>query len=192
MKNEHHFEADVIIIGAGPSGSIAAAQLCQKGYDVVVLEKQHFPRFSIGESLLPQCMSFIESSGMLPAVEEANFQFKNGAAFRLGDQYTEFDFTEKFSPGWGTTFQVQRGKFDHILAQQAEQCGARMFYGHEITAVNTGKQAHLTGLDRSGRESHSQSQVYSGCERFWPSTAPPLGLGIALKLPCSTIIVYPY
>lgn len=150
MTNKHRLEADVIIIGAGPSGSIAAAQLCQKGYDVVVLEKQHFPRFSIGESLLPQCMSFIESSGMLSAVEEAGFQFKNGAAFRLGEKYTEFDFTEKFSPGWGTTFQVQRGKFDHILAQQAEQAGARIFYGHEITAVETGLEPTLHAVTDTG------------------------------------------
>jgi flavin-dependent dehydrogenase len=53
-----HF--DVIVIGAGPSGAVAAALLVQKGYSVLVLEKMHFPRFSIGESLLPQSMAFLE------------------------------------------------------------------------------------------------------------------------------------
>jgi len=51
---------DVVIIGAGPAGSSAAALLRQHGLNVLVLEKQHFPRFSIGESLLPQCMVFLE------------------------------------------------------------------------------------------------------------------------------------
>mgnify|MGYP000951362964 CR=1 FL=1 len=59
---------DVIVIGAGPSGAIASALLVQKGHSVLVLEREQFPRFSIGESLLPQCMAFIEEAGMLPTV----------------------------------------------------------------------------------------------------------------------------
>ena len=57
-------KTDILIIGAGPSGSSAAALLKQKGYDVTIIEKQHFPRFSIGESLLPQCMVFLEEAGL--------------------------------------------------------------------------------------------------------------------------------
>ena len=71
---------DVVIIGAGPAGSVAAALLNKKGYRVLVLEKEYFPRFSIGESLLPQCMTYLEQAGMLSAVEGATFQLKNGAA----------------------------------------------------------------------------------------------------------------
>ena len=71
---------DIAIIGAGPSGAVAAALLLKHGFSVCVLEKQHFPRFVIGESLLPHCMEFIEEAGFLPAVEaEPSFQFKNGA-----------------------------------------------------------------------------------------------------------------
>ena len=55
----------VLIIGAGPSGSIAGALLQNKGYQVTILERQQFPRFSIGESLLPQCMEFIKQAGMM-------------------------------------------------------------------------------------------------------------------------------
>ena len=76
---------DVLIIGAGPSGASAASLLRQYGYQVLVLERQHFPRFSIGESLLPQSMVFLEEAGLLDAVNQAapefGFQFKNGAAF---------------------------------------------------------------------------------------------------------------
>ena len=62
-------DPDVIVIGAGPSGAIASALLVQKGYSVLVLEREEFPRFSIGESLLPQCMAFVEEAGMLAAVQ---------------------------------------------------------------------------------------------------------------------------
>lgn len=126
---------DVLVIGAGPSGAIAAALLVKKGYSVRVVEKETFPRFSIGESLLPQCMQYIEEAGMLPAVEAGDFQFKCGAAFLHKGNYTEFDFRKKFSPGWGTTFQVDRSKFDKILADEAERMGADIRYQHEITDI---------------------------------------------------------
>ena len=78
-------QRDVIVIGAGPSGAIASALLKRRGWDVLVLEGQRFPRFSIGESLLTHCLDFVEEAGMLPAVEQAGFQYKNGAAFVRGD-----------------------------------------------------------------------------------------------------------
>ena len=129
-------EHDVAIIGAGPAGALASAMLSQKGYKVKVFEKQHFPRFSIGESLLPQSMHFIEKAGMLAAVQKANFQYKEGAAFCRGDEYNDFIFSEKFSSGWGTTFQVKRAEFDTILAEQAQLAGANIEYGVAITDVD--------------------------------------------------------
>src|SRR5690625_7985326 len=112
-------QADVVIIGAGPSGAIAAALLRQKRHSVVVLERQHFPRFTIGESLLPRCMEYLEEAGMLEAVQRQGFQFKDGAAFGWGERYVYYDFREKFTAGPGTTFQVYRGRFDKVLADEA-------------------------------------------------------------------------
>ena len=109
---------DVIVIGAGPSGAVASALLNKNSYRVLVLEKQYFPRFSIGESLLPQCMTFLEQADMLAVVEAEAFQYKNGAAFIRGDKSSFFDFREKFTSGWGTTFQVQRDRFDDRLTLQ--------------------------------------------------------------------------
>ena len=129
-------DVDVVIIGAGPSGAIAASLLHQQGKRVLVIEKQHFPRFSIGESLLPCCMQVIEEAGMLPALNQAGFQFKNGAAFRRNGKYTTFDFSDKFTPGHGTTFQVQRGKFDKLLADTASKQGVEIRYGHSVEAVD--------------------------------------------------------
>lgn len=146
-----HGSYDVVVIGAGPSGAVASALLAKKGYNVLVLEKTFFPRFSIGESLLPQSMEFIEEAGMLKAVVEAGFQFKNGAAFRCGNQHDAFDFREKFSPGWGTTYQVPRAQFDKILADEAQRLGAEVVYGHTVTAFrDTGDKAVLSVLDSQG------------------------------------------
>src|SRR5215510_4914980 len=99
---------DVVVIGAGPSGSIASALLKRRGWDVLVLESQKFPRFSIGESLLVHCLDFVDEAGMMPALDAAGFQCKNGAAFIRGDEYGDFDFGDKYTPGRDTTFQVQR------------------------------------------------------------------------------------
>ena len=74
MSNNITYDYDVVIIGAGPSGSVAAAILLQKGYSVCVVEKQTFPRFSIGESLLPQCMEFLHEAGLLDVVNAHGFQ----------------------------------------------------------------------------------------------------------------------
>ncbi|HSC81654.1 MAG TPA: NAD(P)/FAD-dependent oxidoreductase [Chitinolyticbacter sp.] len=129
------YTADVAVIGAGPAGAIASSLLNRRGHKVVVLERQHFPRFSIGESLLPQCMEFIAEAGMLDAVNRAGFQFKNGAAFTHNGNYSFFDFTDKFSPGPGTTFQVQRAAFDHLLASEAQKQGVDIRYGHGLSAI---------------------------------------------------------
>lgn len=140
---------DVIIIGAGPSGAIAAALLLKRGYRPLVLERAEFPRFSIGESLLPQCMQFIEEAGMLDAVRNAapqcGFQYKDGAAFDWGELHESFHFEEKFSPGPGTTYQVRRAEFDKLLADQVEAAGADVRYRHEIVDVDfAGDQPRVT------------------------------------------------
>src|ERR1700756_3114063 len=109
---------DVAIIGAGPAGAVAAALLRKAGHSVLVLERQHFPRFSIGESLLPQSMAYLEEAGMLQAVIEAGFQHKNGALFVRGDEFSSFDFRDKHSEGWGTTYQVERALFDQLLIRR--------------------------------------------------------------------------
>jgi len=148
MQNQ---SVDVLIIGAGPSGSVAAGLLRKRGIGVLVLERETFPRFSIGESLLPQSMAYIEEAGMLQAVVEAGFQYKNGAAFVHGDRYTEFDFRDKFSPGWGTTYQVQRARFDDVLIREAEKQGAEVRYRHQVTAVDvSGERPVVSATDEAG------------------------------------------
>lgn len=163
---------DIIVIGAGPSGAVAAALLNKKGYRVLIIEKTHFPRFSIGESLLPQCMTYLEQAGMLQAVEQARFQFKNGAAFTRGEHYTDYDFTEKFTEGRGTTFQVPRDQFDKILADEAEKQGVEVRYGHQLTAIDFDKDNATLTVNNEHADSYSVSACFvldaSGFGRVLP------------------------
>nr|BFE92062.1 NAD(P)/FAD-dependent oxidoreductase [Pseudomonas brassicacearum subsp. brassicacearum] len=138
----------VVIIGAGPSGAIAAALLKRKGHDVLVIERQHFPRFSIGESLLSHCLDFVEEAGMLDAVNAAGFQRKNGAAFAWGERYSAFDFGDTFSNGKPTTFQVQRADFDKLLADQAALQGVEIRYGQAITSADFSLAKPRLGVQR--------------------------------------------
>lgn len=129
-------QRSVVVIGAGPSGAIAAALLKRKGHDVLIIERQRFPRFSIGESLLSHCLDFVEEAGMLEAVQAAGFQTKHGAAFGWGERYSEFDFRDKFTEGHGSTYQVLRADFDKLLADQAESQGVEIRYEEELIAAD--------------------------------------------------------
>ncbi|MCE0556454.1 NAD(P)/FAD-dependent oxidoreductase [Motilimonas sp. 1_MG-2023] len=141
----------VVIIGAGPSGAVAGALLKQQGIKSVIIEKSTFPRFSIGESLLPACMEVLKLAKLDHLVEQAGFQFKNGAAFQYQQQYTQFDFTDKFSVGAGTTFQVQRACFDQILADGAAAQGVDIRYQETVLAVDLSESvAQLTIANAQG------------------------------------------
>ena len=126
----------VVVIGAGPSGAIAAALLKRQGHDVLIIERQLFPRFSIGESLLSHCLDFVEEAGMLEAVQAAGFQLKNGAAFAWRNEYSDFDFGDTFTKGKPATFQVERAIFDKLLADQAELQGVEVRYQESIVAAD--------------------------------------------------------
>ena len=74
---------------------------------------------------------------MIEAVDAAGFQFKNGAAFIRGDDYGDFDFGDKFTPGRDSTYQVQRAAFDKLLADEAEKQGVEIRYETRVVAVDT-------------------------------------------------------
>jgi len=143
-------QTDVAIIGAGPAGAVAAALLARAGKSVLVLERQHFPRFSIGESLLPQSMTYLEEAGMLQAVVEAGFQYKNGASFVHGEKASSYDFRDKHADGWGTTYQVERAVFDQLLIGRAADQGVQVRFGHSVRAMQPGAAPTLEVADESG------------------------------------------
>ncbi|WP_118183550.1 NAD(P)/FAD-dependent oxidoreductase [Paraburkholderia phosphatilytica] len=157
---------DVAIIGAGPAGAVAAALLRKAGRSVLVLERQHFPRFSIGESLLPQSMAYLEEAGMLQAVVEAGFQYKNGAHFVWRDQTATIDFRDKHTPGWGTTYQVERALFDDLLVRCAAEQGAVVRFGHTVRSMQTGDAPVLDVIDEAGNAYEVRSRFVFDASGF--------------------------
>lgn len=128
-------KVDVIVIGAGPAGTVAASYLKKQGYDVMILEKEKFPRFQIGESLLPCCMEHLDESGLLEAVIPKNFQKKTGAAFMKGENRCEFYFSEQYTKGWTWTWQVKRAEFDMTLAEATKAKGIDVNFECEVINV---------------------------------------------------------
>lgn len=139
-------EIDVLVVGAGPSGSVVSAILHRQNLKVLVVEKEKFPRFVIGESLLPACMGIMEEAGFLDAVKRHGFQFKNGAAFSWGDEYRYFDFCDKSSKGYGTTFQVQRGDFDKVLIDEAIKQGVPVKFEVALESIEFKNDAVVANL----------------------------------------------
>lgn len=134
---------DVAILGGGPAGSTAAALLARKRRRVVVLEKEIFPRFHIGESLLPRSMSALERSGVLPKIERAGFVRKYGAEIvaGCGSSESRFYFKDGFRPESETAFQVPRAEFDKILLDHARELGADVREGTKVDSVDFGTDA---------------------------------------------------
>ena len=126
---------DVLVIGAGPAGSIAAAKIHQAGIKVCVVEKEKFPRFVIGESLLPRCMEVLEDVGLLEAVKAKKFQEKFGAKFISGDDFLDFNFNEQFTDGWTWTWQVPRAEFDSTLIQTVIERGVTVDFESAVTGI---------------------------------------------------------
>lgn len=129
------YDCDILVIGAGPAGTIAAATAHNEGENVLIVEKTQFPRFVIGESLLPTSMHHFERAGFLKAIEEKNFQKKFGARFIRGEEVCLFDFSENFTPGWAYTYQVPRADFDKVMADEAEKAGVPILYNTEVLDV---------------------------------------------------------
>lgn len=128
-------KTDVLIIGGGPSGAASASMLRKEGLDVTVVEKSKFPRFVIGESLLPLCMDLLDEADLLEAVKKKNFQKKHGAAFIKGNATCDFDFSEQFSDNWTWTWQVQRSEFDKTLIDEVEKKGATVLFESTVETV---------------------------------------------------------
>jgi FADH2-dependent halogenase len=122
--NTNDFE--VIIIGGGPGGTSAATYLARAGKRVLLLEKEIFPRFHIGESLLPYNQKILRELGVLPAIQAAGFPRKIGAQFFLGNgsMSTRFVFRNGKYTREPEVVQVERAKFDHILLKHARSSGA--------------------------------------------------------------------
>ncbi|MFT4646344.1 MAG: flavin-dependent dehydrogenase, partial [Planctomycetota bacterium] len=139
-------EVDVLIIGAGPSGTVAAAYLKNNDFSVLVVEKQKFPRFVIGESLLPRTLDHLEEVGLLDAVKKVGFQEKVGATFFSEGKKCEFLFAEQFTNGYEYTWQVPRDQFDKVLADSVQEKGVKILFEHAVGNVDFQEKFQLTTI----------------------------------------------
>jgi len=128
--------ADVIVIGGGPAGSAAATMLARKGWQVIILEREQFPRDHVGESLLPASIPVLEELGALPAVENAGFLTKYGATMVWGSGDTPWSwYFKETSQRYPHSYQVWRPEFDKILLDNAKEQGVTVLEGHQVTEV---------------------------------------------------------
>lgn len=165
---------DVLVIGAGPSGTVAASMVHKLGWKVQVVEKQQFPRFVIGESLLPRCMEHLEAAGFMDALKAENFQVKTGARFLRGDEVCEFDFSEQFSEGWKWTWQVPRADFDWILAKEAEKMGIPIHYKTGVIDVEFDGTDSLTTVEDNEGNKHQIKAKFIIDSSGWGRVIPRL------------------
>ncbi|TYA73937.1 NAD(P)/FAD-dependent oxidoreductase [Seonamhaeicola marinus] len=143
---------EVLIIGAGPSGCVAAAHLINEGVNVKIIEKNKFPRFVIGESLLPRCMDHFEEVGLLEPLQKIGFEIKRGARFLKNDVVCNFDFSKKFTEGWDWTWQVPRADFDSVLVNEIIKKGADVQFEQEVidVKINSNGKSVIDVKDKSG------------------------------------------
>ncbi len=163
---------DVLIIGAGPSGCVAAAYLHKNGVNVKVVERSKFPRFVIGESLIPRVMDHFEEAGLLDSLKAMDFEKKFGARFIRGEEVCEFDFSDKFGEGWDWTWQVPRADFDNTLAQDVISKGIDLEFETEVLdVVFNGSNSTTTVKDKEGNIREIQAKFIidsSGYGRVLP------------------------
>jgi len=123
----------VLVIGGGPAGSTTATLLAREGFDVTLVERDIFPRYHIGESLLPSCLEVLELSGAREKIEAYGFQHKGGGYFAWGKDSWVLDFAPLRYP---YSFQVVRSEFDHLLLEHAKSQGVKVFEGTEIRSLS--------------------------------------------------------
>jgi flavin-dependent dehydrogenase len=156
MKTE---KVDVLVIGAGPSGTVAASIVNKAGYKVKIVEKLRFPRFVIGESLLPRCMEALTEAGFVDALKAKGFQEKNGAKFVKQGKICDYSFADQFTQGWKWTWQVPRAEFDKTLADECERMGIPVHYETTVTnIVFNGSDSVTTVEDIEGNKTQIEAK----------------------------------
>src|SRR6266536_3353394 len=155
MKNSS--DCDVLIIGAGPAGSAAAALLAETGHRVLVLEREKFPRYHVGESLLPFTFQPLERLGLIERMRQSAFVKKYSVQFvsPSGKASEPFYFFNRYDRDTiAQTWQVLRSEFDQVLLENARDKGATVLEetavtsllqkGHRVVGVRARNQAGET------------------------------------------------
>lgn len=148
---------DAVVCGGGPAGSTFATLLARAGRSVVLFEREKFPRFHIGESLLPWNLPVLERIGALQKVREAGMQVKYGARFyHQGSEFTRpVVFANGIDSDHPSSFQVKRADFDKLLLDHSSESGAQVFEKAKVLEVlftEDGKRARGVRVQLEGEE----------------------------------------
>jgi flavin-dependent dehydrogenase len=137
MSNTIPRETDVIVIGGGPAGSTASTLLSKHGHRVELFEREKFPRFHIGESLIPQTYFVLERLGMLPKLQGSHFVKKYSVQFvnQRGKLSEPFYFIDNKPHPSSQTWQVRRSEFDHLMLNNAREHGVNVHEGVRVLEV---------------------------------------------------------
>ena len=125
----------ILVVGGGPAGATAATLLRRAGYPVVLLEASRFPRYHIGESLLPSILQIVDLLGARDKMESFGFQRKNGAFLEWGRESWPLNFGE-LSGSHTYAFQVVRETFDQFMLDHARSQGVQVFEGVEVRSLS--------------------------------------------------------
>jgi flavin-dependent dehydrogenase len=162
----NHATFDVIVIGAGPAGSTTASLLAARGHRVLVLEKEKFPRYHVGESMMPFCWFTLDRLGLVGKMEEIGYQQKHSVQFVSTDGVISkpFYFFEHDAHPSAVTWQVERSEFDQMLVERARECGAEVREQHRVLDVLRDSEGKVHGVaagaaDGSRHEFHARVVV---------------------------------
>ena len=178
MSFDQNFSAQVVVIGGGPAGSAAATRLAQQGCKVILLEKEIFPRFHIGESLLPNCNSFLKTLGVWEKMQQQNFVIKRGGQFMSPNKshFVSNIFSEGMVKGMDMTFQVERAEFDKILLDHAQESGVEVYQGTAVTQLAKQNDHWLITAN------HNQQQINIRCDWLIDASGRKCIVGRHLKM----------
>ena len=169
-------QCDVIVIGAGPAGSAAAAILAERGLATVLIEREKFPRYHIGESLLPFTCHPLKRLGLLEKMQQSEFVKKYSVQFvsPSGKASQPFYFSTRYEPEVAQTWQVLRSEFDVLLLENAKSKGAQLFEETTVRELirEDGRTVGVRAVSKDGAAREFRAPVTldcSGREAFAPT-----------------------
>ena len=153
---------DVVVIGGGPGGSALATLLAQSGRECLVLEGSRFPRYHIGESLIPHTYGVFDRLGLLPKLRESVFPVKHSVRFvsRNGEQSDPFYFSETIPGERATTWQVERSEFDALMLDHARENGVEVREGCHVDTVLFDQAGRATGVEATCTNGTSTAETF--------------------------------
>ncbi len=150
---------DAIVIGGGPAGSTVATLLAEAGHRVFLAERGRFPRYHIGESLLPGCYGTLDRLGLLPALASSRFVKKYSVQFVSpeGQVAGPFYFTQHLDDESAQTWQVVRAEFDRMLLDNARAKGVHVVTGTRVTGLDV-EDGRVVGVSMKNGDEQVRSQ----------------------------------